>query len=65
MIRRYCKERGEGPSQPRRSHKLRGILKKTGVRQMGIININDEEKPTLIHHFHRRDAQLDTSVFPT
>ena len=47
IIKRYAKERGEGPSQPRRSHRLRGILKKTKVRQTGIINIKDEETPEI------------------
>ena len=45
IIRKCAKERGEGPSKLRRSHRLRGILKKTGVKQTGIIDIEDEETP--------------------
>ena len=45
IIRKYAKDRGEGPSQSRWSHKLRGILNKTEVRQTGIIKIEDEETP--------------------
>ena len=33
IIRKYAKERGEGLSKLRRSHRLRGILKKTGVKK--------------------------------
>ena len=47
IIRKYAKDRGERPSQPRQSHRLRGILKKTEVRQTGIINIEDEETPEI------------------
>ena len=59
MIRRYAKERGEGPSQPRRSHRLRGILKKMGTRQTGIINIEDEETPTARSPEHQYEQNLD------
>ena len=59
MIRRYAKERGEGPSQPRQSHRLRGILKKTEVRQMGIINIEDEETPTARSPEYQYEEDLD------
>ena len=59
MIRRYAKERGEGPSQPIRSHRLRGILKKTGVRQMRIINIEDEETPTARSPEYQYEEDLD------
>ena len=46
VIRKFAREKGEGPSQPRRSHRLRGILKKIGVKKTGVINIEDEETPT-------------------
>lgn len=46
IIRRVAREKGEGPSQPKRSHRLRGILKKTKVKQIGVINIEEEETPT-------------------
>ena len=46
IIRKFSREKGEGPSQPRRSHRLRGILKKKKVKQTGVINIEDEETPT-------------------
>ena len=59
MIRRYAKERGEGPSQPRRSHRLRGILKKTEVRQTRIINIEDEEKPIARSPEYQYEEDLD------
>ena len=59
LIIKYAKERGEGPSQPRRSHRLRGILKKTGVRQMGIINIEDEETPTARSLEYQYEEDLD------
>ena len=59
MIRRYAKERGEGPSQPRRSHMLRGILKKTEARQTGIINIEDEETPTARSPEYQYEEDLD------
>ena len=32
IIRKFSREKGEGPSQLRRSHRLRGILKKTKVK---------------------------------
>ena len=59
IIRKYAKERGEGPSQLRRSHRLRGILKKTGVRQTGIINIEDEETPTARSPEYQYEEDLD------
>jgi len=36
-------EKGEGSSQLRRSHRLKGKLKKTSIKQTGVINIEDEE----------------------
>ena len=46
IIRKFARGKGEGPSQPRRIHRPRGILKKTKVKQTGVINIEDEETPT-------------------
>ena len=46
VIRKFAREKGEGPSQPRRSHILRGIIKKTKFKQTGVINIEDEETIT-------------------
>ena len=36
-------EKGEGSSQPRRSHRLKGKLRKTQIKQTWVINIEDEE----------------------
>ena len=42
VIRKSATEKGEGSSQPRRSHRLRGKLRKTQIKQTGVINIEDE-----------------------
>ena len=34
IIRKSAREKGEGPSQPRRSHRLRGILKKKRLNKL-------------------------------
>ena len=68
IIRNYAKERGEGPSKLRRSHKLRGILKKKGVKQTGIIDIEDEETPTdrFLEYQYEEDLDRGTpEVDPT
>ena len=56
---KYAEDRGEGPSQPRRSHRLRGILKRTEVTQTRIINIEDEETPTSISPEYQYEEDLD------
>ena len=43
VIKKSAMEKGEGSSQPRRSHRLKGKLKKTLIKQTGVINIEDEE----------------------
>lgn len=58
IIRKFAREKGEGPSQPRRSHRLRGILKKKKVKQTGVINIEDEETPTE-EDFDEGDPEID------
>ena len=43
VIRKSATEKGEGSSHPRRSHRLKGKLRKTQIKQTGVINIEDEE----------------------
>ena len=43
VIKKSAMEKGEGSSQPRRSHILKGKLKKTQIKQTGVIDIEDEE----------------------
>ena len=43
VIRKFATEKGEGASQPRRTHSIRGELRKTKIKQIGVINIEDEE----------------------
>ena len=42
IIKESVIEKGEGSSQLRRSHRLKGKLKKTSIKQTGVINIEDE-----------------------
>ena len=41
----YIDEEDENPQKLRRSFRLRGMMKKTLVKETGIINVEDEETP--------------------
>jgi len=43
VIRKSATEKREGSFQPRRSHRLRGKLRKIQIKKIGAINIEDEE----------------------